>query len=163
MNLGVIIINNQRYMAILHYKNEDGSDRAIRDVAGDVIERLNAVVKDYKQPTILDGISREGFWTDDQDPLNYTPTQQKAWKAFLRALDIHPTEMLGIAGHEHEISRGIIVKFQAVEESPEIVDLEEHEINFLRTRQIPLNNLAEGNFNYDELNRLEALAALRKD
>ena len=160
MNLGVVIINNQRYMAILHYKNEDGTDRAIRDVSNDVLQRLNAVVKDYGQPSILEGISREGFWTKDH-PLPYNPAQQKAWRAFLRALDINPTEMREIAGREQEISRGILVKFEAVEEHPEVVDLDDVEINFLRTRRSPLRNLADGVFNIDELNQLEALSHLR--
>ncbi len=162
MNLGVVIINNQRYMAILHFKNEDGTDRAIRDVAEDVMERLNALVKDYSQPSILQEVSREGFWTQGQEPIVYTAPQQKAWRAFLRALDIHPTEMPEITGHEHEISHGILVKFEAVEESPEVVDLNDREVNFLRTRRTPLKNLAEGVFNADELNTLEALAELRK-
>lgn len=159
MSLGVVIINNQRYMAILHYKNDDGTDRAIQDVAEDVIERLNAVVKDYSQPSILHEISREGFWTQGNDPLAYTASQQKAWRAFLRALDIHPKELPEIKGQELEMARNIVRKFREVKENPVIVELDDIEVNFLRTRLFPLPNLAEGILKIDELNTLSSLVA----
>lgn len=159
MRLGVVTINNQRYMATLHYKDgvfKDTSEKT-RQVA---LALFKEVVGERKLPATL--VSREGFWLRE----NITPFDAKtetAWKNFMEAFkdsDVELFEMDEVKGHEREIGARIVEKFytQMDDENPANVELDAVEVNFLKTRRNkPLHTLASGKLNHDELNYLIAL------
>lgn len=89
MNLGVVTINNTHYMAILHYKDENGTDCPVPDhvrKASDIAKKLfEDVLKQYSNQGAITRVDEEGFFNQDNRISSYKSSE--AWQAFVKHLE----------------------------------------------------------------------------
>ncbi len=104
MNLGVVTINNTHYMAILHYKDENGTDCPVPDhvrkASKVALKLFEDVLKQYSDQAVITRVDEEGFSNQDSRISSYASTE--AWQAFVRHLEYPnvPGATLGLGGIE---------------------------------------------------------------
>lgn len=104
MNLGFVTINNTHYMAILHYKDENGIDCPVPDhvrKASDIAKKLfEDVLKQYSDLAVITRVDEEGFFNQDNQISSYASSQ--AWETFVRHLEYPnvPSATLALGGVE---------------------------------------------------------------
>lgn len=87
MNLGVVTINNERYMAILHFRTDEGANRLVTDnmkKTRDVGLRLfQEVIKPYAEMQDVKKVNAEGFFNTKLIKSHEDLETQDAWKRFI--------------------------------------------------------------------------------
>ena len=140
MNIGVITINNQRYMAIIH--SEDVIENTSKEFRRTYRDLFNAVVAQYQDQEPLKEVSEMGFQASRM--VEFNAQARTAWKAFVKALatinpEVKVTKLPSVVGHELEICKRVLAKFE--EEQPE-AELDKEEINMMRL--LKYHTLAQG-------------------
>ncbi len=88
MNLGFVTINNERYMAILHFRTDDGKNRPItktmmetRDVA---LKLFQNVITPYEEQAVVEKVSEAGFFSKSRLITSHEALKtENAWKKFI--------------------------------------------------------------------------------
>lgn len=102
MDLGVVTINNTHYMAILHYKDENGADCPVPDhvrkTSNVTLKLFEDVLKQYSNQGVINRVDEKGFFNQDNQISSYASSQ--AWETFVKHLEYPnvPGATLGLGG-----------------------------------------------------------------
>ncbi len=103
MNLGVVTINNTHYMAILHYKDENGADCPVPDhvrkASNVALKLFEDVLEQYSNQGAVTRVDEAGFFNRES---RIAPHTSEAWETFVRHLEYPnvPGATLGLGGVE---------------------------------------------------------------
>lgn len=114
MNLGVVTIQGQRYAAILHFKTDEGDNRAItqnmfatRDVA---LRLFQDVITPYNQSKVVEKVSEFGFFEGSEEIMSHENLNTtEAWQKFIRHLN-NPQKLEDDEEAIEEIEKGTHVE-----------------------------------------------------
>jgi len=172
MELGVVTINNQRYVAILHFMTDEGQNRQIThemvSTKSVALKLFNDVVGPYNEGSVLAHVSSGGFSSGDTIIKTHETLNTKvAWNKFISHLKYpqmdgaEPPDLALLDGiNKIEFARELCDKiYNASNANSSFPSLNDQEQAFLRTRDLyKFPKLLSRQYDLNELSILQALA-----